>query len=97
MQAVVYDAPRRFAVQEVPRPVAGAGEVVVDVTLGGVCGTDMHLHEGGFFATFPLTPGHESTGVVRQVGDGVDSRARRAAGRRRQRLSVWSVPTVLAG
>ena len=72
MQAVVYDAPRRFAVQEVPRPVAGAGEVVVDVSLAGVCGTDVHLHEGGFFATFPLTPGHESTGVVRQVGDGVD-------------------------
>ncbi|KRE60387.1 zinc-dependent alcohol dehydrogenase family protein [Nostocoides sp. Soil756] len=71
MRAVVYDRPRSFAVQEVQRPSAGPGQVVVDVDRAGVCGTDLHLHEGGFFAAFPLTPGHESTGVVREVGDGV--------------------------
>ncbi|MBM6401867.1 zinc-dependent alcohol dehydrogenase family protein [Phycicoccus sonneratiae] len=71
MRAVVYDAPRSLGVREVPRPVAAPGEVVVDVDLAGVCGTDLHLHEGGFFASFPLTPGHESTGTVRSVGAGV--------------------------
>ncbi len=71
MRAVVYDEPRSFAVREVARPVAGPGEVVVDVDLAGLCGTDLHLHEGGFFASFPLTPGHESTGTVRAVGEGV--------------------------
>ncbi len=71
MRAVVYDEPRSFAVREVERPRAGPGEVVVDVDLAGVCGTDLHLHEGGFFASFPLTPGHESTGTVREVGAGV--------------------------
>lgn len=71
MRAVVYDAPRSLTVREVPRPVAGPGEVVVDVDLAGVCGTDLHLHEGGFFAAFPLTPGHEATGTVRAVGAGV--------------------------
>jgi len=68
MRALVYAGPREFAVQEVPRPRAGTGEVVVDVQLAGVCGTDLHLHAGGFFAEFPLTPGHESVGVVREVG-----------------------------
>lgn len=72
MRAVVYDAPRSLSVRDVPRPSAGPGEVVVDVDLAGVCGTDHHLHEGGFFATFPLTPGHESTGTVREVGAGVE-------------------------
>lgn len=72
MRAVVYDAPRSFAVRDVPRPVAVPGHVVVDVHLAGVCGTDLHLHEGGFFAEFPLTPGHESVGVVREVGAGVE-------------------------
>ena len=72
MRALVYDEPRSFSVHDVPRPTAGPGEVVVDVTLAGVCGTDQHLHEGGFFAEFPLIPGHESVGVVREVGDGVD-------------------------
>lgn len=72
MRAVVYDEPRSFTVRDVPRPVAGPGEVVVDVDLAGVCGTDLHLHEGGFFASFPLTPGHEATGTVRAVGVGVE-------------------------
>ncbi len=72
MQAIVYPEPRRPMVQDVPRPVAGVGEVVVDVEVAGVCGTDLHLDEGGFFASFPLTPGHEFTGRVREVGDGVD-------------------------
>jgi D-arabinitol dehydrogenase (NADP+) len=71
VRALVYDAPRIFGVRDVPDPGAGPGEVVVDVTLAGVCGTDVHLHEGGFFASFPLTPGHESVGVVRAVGSGV--------------------------
>ena len=30
----------------------------------GVCGTDLHIHEGEFIAEFPLIPGHETTGVV---------------------------------
>lgn len=71
MRALVYEAPREFSVHEVPDPVAGPGDVVVDVTLAGVCGTDLHLHEGGFFAEFPLRPGHEVVGVVRAVGEGV--------------------------
>lgn len=71
MRALVYRAPRDFDVREVPSPAAGAGEVVVDVRLAGLCGTDLHLHAGGFFAEFPLTPGHESVGVVREVGAGV--------------------------
>lgn len=71
MRAVVYDEPRRFEVRDVPLPRAGAGEVVVDILLAGVCGTDLHLHDGGFFASFPLTPGHEAVGTVREVGDGV--------------------------
>lgn len=71
-RAVVYDAPRTFEVRDVATPTAGVGEVVVDVELAGLCGTDLHLHEGGFFASFPLTPGHESVGVVRTLGAGVD-------------------------
>jgi D-arabinitol dehydrogenase (NADP+) len=71
MRALVYEAPREFGVREVTQPRAGTGEVVVDVRLAGVCGTDLHLHAGGFFAEFPLTPGHESVGVVREVGAGV--------------------------
>ena len=30
----------------------------------GVCGTDLHLHDGQFMAVYPMVPGHEVVGVV---------------------------------
>jgi D-arabinitol dehydrogenase (NADP+) len=71
MRGVVYSEPRMFTVSDLPTLRAGPGEVVVRPTLTGVCGTDLHIHEGGFFSAYPLTPGHEIFGVVEEVGDGV--------------------------
>src|SRR3712207_6851434 len=71
MKAVVYDAPRSYTVKDIPTPEAGAGEVRIKVDQVGVCGTDLHIHEGDFNAVFPLIPGHELVGVVDQVGAGV--------------------------
>jgi D-arabinitol dehydrogenase (NADP+) len=71
MKAVVYDAARSYAVKEIPTPEAGPGEVRIKVDQVGVCGTDLHIHEGDFNAVFPLIPGHELVGVVDQVGDGI--------------------------
>jgi D-arabinitol dehydrogenase (NADP+) len=69
MKAVVYDAPRTYAVTEIPTPQAGPGEVRLKVGQVGVCGTDLHIHEGDFNAVFPLIPGHELVGVIDQLGD----------------------------
>jgi D-arabinitol dehydrogenase (NADP+) len=71
MRAVVYEAEREFAVRDVPVPHPGPGEALVQVSLAGVCGTDVHIHDGGFFSAFPLTPGHEIVGSVAEVGEGV--------------------------
>ena len=71
MKAVVYEAPRRFRVVDVPTPEPGPGEVRLRVLQTGVCGTDLHLHEGRFMAAYPMTPGHETVGVVDAVGDAV--------------------------
>jgi threonine dehydrogenase-like Zn-dependent dehydrogenase len=79
MRAFVVTAPNEAAVLEVEPPVAGAGQVVVDVHRAGVCGTDVefftgemaYLHQG--HAHFPLRLGHEWMGVVSAVGDGVDA------------------------
>jgi D-arabinitol dehydrogenase (NADP+) len=72
MKAVVYDAPRSFTVREVPTPEPGPREVRVRVTQTGVCGTDLHLHEGGFLAAYPMIPGHEIVGVVDRTGQEVE-------------------------
>ena len=72
MRAVVYSAPRQFEVRTVPTPEPGAGQVRLAVEIAGMCGTDLHIHAGGFFSKYPLTPGHEIVGRVDSLGDGVD-------------------------
>jgi threonine dehydrogenase-like Zn-dependent dehydrogenase len=72
--------PGRGGVEDVPAPVAGPGQVVVDVDRVGVCGTDAeffsgemaYLHEKPARAAYPLRLGHEWCGVVSAVGDNVD-------------------------
>jgi S-(hydroxymethyl)mycothiol dehydrogenase len=50
----------------------GPGEVRVRVVATGVCHTDLHTREGKFGSDFPFLLGHEATGVVEAVGEGVD-------------------------
>ncbi|MDT5336025.1 MAG: D-arabinitol dehydrogenase [Mycobacterium sp.] len=71
MKAVYYEAPKTWSVTEVPTPDASPGQVRIKVGQVGVCGTDLHIHEGEFGAVFPLVPGHEVVGVVDQLGEGV--------------------------
>jgi threonine dehydrogenase-like Zn-dependent dehydrogenase len=78
VRTFVVSAPGVGSVADVASPVAGAGEVLVEVERAGVCGTDHELfrgeiadiHLGG--AGFPVRPGHEWVGRVRTVGAGVD-------------------------
>lgn len=70
MRAVVYRAPEKFSVEEVPDRPLGPAEVRVRNEVVGVCGTDNHIHHGGFGVRFPLTPGHEIAGRVVELGPG---------------------------
>jgi D-arabinitol dehydrogenase (NADP+) len=71
MRAVVYGAPRSFEIADLPEPAPAADEVRIRVEMTGVCGTDVHIHEGRFISRFPLTPGHEVVGRVEEVGSAV--------------------------
>lgn len=79
MRALVLTGPRHAVVQDVPAPVAGPGQVVVDVARVGVCGTDLEFFTGEMsylqdgYASYPMRLGHEWCGVVAEVGDGVDA------------------------
>jgi D-arabinitol dehydrogenase (NADP+) len=72
MKAIVYEEPKIFTLREVPIPEAGPGQVRVKILQTGICGTDLHLDLGDFMAAFPLTPGHESVGIVEQLSAGVE-------------------------
>jgi propanol-preferring alcohol dehydrogenase len=53
-------------------PLPGPGQVRVKVHVCGVCRTDLHVVEGELPPmTRPIVPGHETVGIVDQVGPGV--------------------------
>ncbi|UOR00544.1 S-(hydroxymethyl)mycothiol dehydrogenase [Leucobacter allii] len=52
-------------------PDPGPGEAVVDILTSGVCHTDLHYKLGGISDDFPFLLGHEATGRVAAVGEGV--------------------------
>ncbi|GAB6987690.1 zinc-dependent alcohol dehydrogenase family protein [Nocardioides pyridinolyticus] len=61
--------PVRAAVR--PRPVPGAGEVLLEVEACGVCRTDLHLAEGDLAPRrSTVVPGHQIVGRVRERGPG---------------------------
>jgi 2-desacetyl-2-hydroxyethyl bacteriochlorophyllide A dehydrogenase len=72
MRAIVYDEPLKFSIRTVSDPLPAFGQVRIRLRATGVCGTDVHLHHGEFFPTYPLTPGHEIVGEVDIVGEGVE-------------------------
>src|ERR1700761_5786779 len=72
MRAVVWEEPGKLAVNEVPDPTPGHGELIVKVGACGICGTDVHIADGEFPPTpYPIVPGHEFAGRVVALGEGV--------------------------
>lgn len=65
MKALVWHGDRALELEELPEPVAGDGEVVVDVGLAGICGSDLHPYRGHAGPRRPpLVLGHEAVGTV---------------------------------
>src|SRR3954447_19590783 len=75
MKAVVIERPHEVAFVEVDTPAPGPGEVLVRSHVAGVCRTDLEILHGRLtdprWVTFPVVPGHEWSGMVAEVGDGV--------------------------
>ncbi|REK54319.1 MAG: alcohol dehydrogenase [Thermobacillus sp.] len=72
MKALVIEKPNHAVIKEVPYPEPGPGELTVKVERVGICGTDFHIFAGTFLSPYPLIPGHEFSGVVDKVGEGVE-------------------------
>jgi L-iditol 2-dehydrogenase len=71
MKAAVVTGPGILEVQEVPTPIMGEYDALCEILYGATCtGTDLHLIDGVFPwpPTYPAILGHESVGLVVQVG-----------------------------
>jgi len=67
-----YGDSRTVAVEDVPIPIPGPGEVLVKVAFCGICHSDLSLINGTFPPQRPVvTQGHEASGTVAQLGPGV--------------------------
>ena len=58
--------------QDLPKPRAAAGQLLLKVTACGICRTDLHVVDGELtHPTLPLVPGHQIVGRVEALGPGV--------------------------
>jgi L-iditol 2-dehydrogenase len=69
--AKLAPGPGNVALAERPEPRAAPGHVVLDVVAAGICGTDLHIADGEYPSVPPVTMGHEVSGAVAELGEGV--------------------------
>jgi len=72
--AVLHEFKKPLVLEEVPRPVLGSGELLIELEACGVCHSDLHLADGDWpqlaaAAKRPLILGHEIVGRVAEAGD----------------------------
>ncbi|KHN95782.1 sorbitol dehydrogenase [Metarhizium album ARSEF 1941] len=86
MKAVRFHGKRDIRLDTIVAPKVGPGKVKIAPKFCGICGSDLHEYLGGANLipkpenphpitneTFPLTLGHEFSGIVQEVGQGVES------------------------
>ena len=75
MKATLYEGNKTFNVIEKEIEKPGKGEVRIKVAYVGVCGTDVHIYHGMMDkrVNIPETIGHEMSGVIDAVGEGVSN------------------------
>lgn len=68
----VMTAPHIIEFRELLPPVPRAGEALVKIRRIGVCGSDIHVYHGQHpFTSYPVTQGHEVSGEIASLGEGV--------------------------
>jgi threonine dehydrogenase-like Zn-dependent dehydrogenase len=98
IRRVVVSSVDDVVLEQVERPAAAPGEVLVRSTIVGICGSDIHAAHGRHpFISLPMRPGHEVVGVVENVGDGVDPALRGTRIVVEPNLACGKCPPCLAG
>lgn len=77
MKTTIMTKTRQIEFSSRPIPVPKAGEVLVKVEYVGICGSDLHYYESGRIGNFVVEPpfvlGHEASGTVVALGEGVSN------------------------
>lgn len=73
-RALVLDMPRTLVEQKLPIPQIGDDDGMIRVEACGLCGTDHEQFTGVLWGGQPFVPGHETVGVIEQIGPGAARR-----------------------
>ena len=77
MRSTRLHGPRDLRMHDEPVPQPCAGEVQIQIKSVGICASDLHYYRdgriGSTLLTQPTVIGHEASGVITALGDGVDS------------------------
>ena len=74
MKQVTWHGKNVFTLDDVPDLNPQEGWVKIKIDTVGICGTDVHITQGLFPATPPQVLGHEASGIISEVGIGVDKK-----------------------
>ena len=71
MKAAIYTGIEQIGIQEVEKKSPEPGYVMIDTKCTGICGSDLHSYFGHWGQSDSLAAGHETCGVVVELGEGV--------------------------
>ena len=69
--AVLYEPNQPLQIEELDQESPKAGEVLVNTGAAGVCASDFHIMKGAAVLPLPVVLGHEGSGTISEVGEGV--------------------------
>lgn len=72
MKCAKLMSPGKIQIVDVERPAPRDNEVLIEIDMAAICGSDAALYEGKYTVPLPLIPGHEAVGSVTAVGSAVD-------------------------
>lgn len=71
MKAAIYSGIEQIGIQQVELTALHPGYVVLDTKQTGICGSDLHSYFGNWPQSHSIAAGHETCGIVVEVGEGV--------------------------
>ena len=76
MKQAVMVSPGMIEFREIDKPAPGPGEILMATKRIGVCGSDIHVFHGKHpYTSYPVVQGHEVSGVIAALGEGVEGLA----------------------
>ena len=68
-QALVLTKPRSLETREFDLPIISDNDAILKIEACGLCGTDHEQYTGAIPSGFEFIPGHESVGIIEEIGD----------------------------